>query len=64
MLGTLLVGLSAVAMGPLKSRGLTAWLWLVRTTGQVKADKKPLSWLGLQAWLGLAPGLRPGWAQH
>ena len=43
MLGMLLVGLSAVAMGSLKSRGLTAWLWLVRTTGQAKANKKPLS---------------------
>jgi hypothetical protein len=52
----------------LKSRGLTAWLWLFKTAGQAKAAKKLSSWLGLAwpilAWLGQAHGLKLGQAQH
>jgi hypothetical protein len=53
--------------GSLKSRGLTAWLWLFKNTSRAKAAMKPSIWPGL-AWpiwarLGLAYGLRPGLAQ-
>ena len=51
----------------LKSRGLTAWLWLFKNASQAKAAMKPSTRPGL-AWpiwarLGLAHGLRPGLAQ-
>ena len=52
----------------LKSRGLTAWLWLFKNASQAKAALKPSKWPGLAwpiwAWLGLAHGLRPGLAKH
>ena len=34
----------------LKSRGLTAWLWLFKNASQAKAAMKPSKWPGL-AWL-------------
>ena len=51
----------------LKSRGLTAWLWLFKNASQAKAAMKPSTRPGL-AWpiwarLGPAHGLRPGLAQ-
>ena len=51
----------------LKSRGLTAWLWLFKNASRAKAVMKPSTRPGL-AWpiwaqLGLAYGLRPGLAQ-
>ena len=52
----------------LKSRGLTAWLWLFKNVSRAKAAMKPSKWPGLArpiwARLGLAHGLRPGLAQH
>jgi hypothetical protein len=52
----------------LKSRGLTAWLWLFFNASRAKAPIKPSSRPGLArpiwARLGPAHGLRPGQAQH
>ena len=51
----------------LKSRGLTAWLWLSKNASWAKVAMKPSTRPGL-AWpiwarLGLAHGFRPGLAQ-
>jgi hypothetical protein len=52
----------------LKSRGLTAWLWLFKNASRAKAAMKPSKRPGLArpiwARLGLAHGLKPGLAQH
>jgi hypothetical protein len=62
------VAVTGGATSHVKSRGLTAWLWLFKPQAGPKAKTKPSFWPGLArpiwAWLGPAHGLRPGQAHH